>query len=86
MAKQKPELLKYFLPIPRYGIAVLSATIALALALVLQRYNLGSVAFPLFLFAIALTAWFSGDLEVLRKPLVRRDIAEPVARALQMRD
>jgi CheY-like chemotaxis protein len=28
----------------------------------------------------------AGVFEVLRKPLVRRDIAEPVARALQMRN
>jgi CheY-like chemotaxis protein len=28
----------------------------------------------------------AGVLEVLRKPLVRRDIAEPVARAMQARN
>jgi PAS domain S-box-containing protein len=61
MSKQKPLLLKDLSPIQRYGIAVLSVAIALGMALLLQRYNLGSVAFPLFLIAIALAAWFTGD-------------------------
>ena len=61
MAKQKPLLLKDLLPIQRYGIAVVSVAIALGIALVLQRYSLRSVEFPLFLFALALTAWFAGD-------------------------
>jgi PAS domain S-box-containing protein len=61
MANQKPILLKDLLPIQRYGIGVVSVAIALGIALVLQRYSLRSVEFPLFLFAIALTAWFAGD-------------------------
>jgi PAS domain S-box-containing protein len=54
-------MLKDPLAIRRYGIAVFSVAIALAMALVLQHYNFSSVAFPLFLFAIALTAWFAGE-------------------------
>jgi PAS domain S-box-containing protein len=61
MAKPKPLLLRELLPIQRYGIAFSSVAIALGLALVLQRDDLGNVAFPFFLFAIALTAWFAGD-------------------------
>jgi PAS domain S-box-containing protein len=60
MAKQKPSLLKDLLPIQRYGLAVVSVTIALCMALLLQRYSFRGVEFPLFLFAIALTVWFGG--------------------------
>src|SRR6202167_1687603 len=57
----KPLLLKYLPPIQRYSIAVVSVAIALGIALILRRYNLREVEFPLFLFALATTAWFAGD-------------------------
>jgi PAS domain S-box-containing protein len=60
MAKQKPSLLKDELPIPRYGLAVVSVAIALGVALLLQRYSFRGVESPLFMFAIALTVWFAG--------------------------
>jgi PAS domain S-box-containing protein len=60
MAKQKPSLLKDELPIPRYGLAVVSVAIALGVALLLQRYSFRGVESPLFMFAIAITVWFAG--------------------------
>jgi Domain of unknown function (DUF4118) len=44
----------------RYGLAVISVALALELALPLERYDFRRVEFPLFLFAIALTAWYAG--------------------------
>ena len=46
--------------IQRYGLAVLSSAAALGLALFLDRYYTRDVEFPLFLFAIAFTAWYGG--------------------------
>jgi len=58
---EKPSLPKDLPPIQRYGVAVVSVAIALGIALVLRPYSLHEVEFPLFLFALALTAWFAGD-------------------------
>jgi PAS domain S-box-containing protein len=44
----------------RYGFAVAFVAIALALGLVLQHYKFHDVELPLFLFAVALTAWHAG--------------------------
>jgi K+-sensing histidine kinase KdpD len=44
----------------RYGLAVASVAIALALALVAERYMLAHLAFPLFLMAIAAAVWYGG--------------------------
>jgi signal transduction histidine kinase len=52
-----PELLS---AIQRYGLAILSVAAALGLALLVDRYNVRDVEAPLFLFAIALTAWYAG--------------------------
>jgi signal transduction histidine kinase len=57
----KPSLPKDLAPIQRYGLAVVSVAIALGIALILRRDGLREVEFPLFLFALALTAWFAGD-------------------------
>ena len=46
--------------IQRYGMAVLSVAIALESALFLARHNFQGVEFPLFLFAMALIAWYEG--------------------------
>jgi signal transduction histidine kinase len=43
-----------------YGLALLSVSVALGLALLLQRFHFRDVEVPLFLFAIALTAWYGG--------------------------
>ena len=47
-------------PILRYGLAVISFAVALGLALLMQRFNFQSVELPLFLFAVAITAWYAG--------------------------
>jgi PAS domain S-box-containing protein len=46
--------------IQRYGLAMLSVAIALESALFLARYNFPGVEFPIFLFAMALIAWYEG--------------------------
>src|ERR1700678_4564507 len=46
--------------IQRYGFASLSVAIALESALFLKSHNFQGVEFPLFLFAMALTAWYWG--------------------------
>jgi PAS domain S-box-containing protein len=46
--------------IPRYGLAVLSVSVALGGAFLLQRYNFRGLSDSLFLFAIATTAWYAG--------------------------
>jgi PAS domain S-box-containing protein len=60
MAKQKPSMLKEPLPIQRYGLATVSVAIALGIGLLLQRYSFYGAESLLFLFAVALTAWFGG--------------------------
>ena len=47
-------------PIQRYGLAAGSVAISLGLALLLERYGFRGLADPLFLFAIAITAWYAG--------------------------
>jgi PAS domain S-box-containing protein len=44
----------------RYGVALVSVALALAPGLALQHYKLRSVELPLFLFAVAITAWQAG--------------------------
>lgn len=44
----------------RYGLAIGSVAGALGTALLLGRYDIKGVEFPLFLFAIALTVWYAG--------------------------
>src|SRR5262247_601943 len=43
----------------RYGLAVVSVAIALGLALLAQRQAVHNLEFPLFLMAIAVTAWYA---------------------------
>ncbi len=45
----------------RYGLAVMSFAMALGLALLAQRYGFRNVEVPLFLFIVALTAWYAGS-------------------------
>ncbi|HWX15764.1 MAG TPA: ATP-binding protein [Chthoniobacterales bacterium] len=46
--------------IQRYGLAVLSVSVALGVALPLERFSFHGVADPLFLFAIAIAVWYGG--------------------------
>jgi hypothetical protein len=77
----KPSFPKDLAPIQRYGLAVVSVAIALGIALILRRLGLREVEFPLFLFALALTAWFAGDkaaiLAVVLSPVLPSTIFSP---------
>jgi PAS domain S-box-containing protein len=42
-----------------YGLAVLAVSVALVVALFLERYNYRGVEFPVFLFAIVVTVWYA---------------------------
>jgi PAS domain S-box-containing protein len=45
----------------RYGVAVVSVTVAAGLPLLAQHDHFRNVEVPLFLFAVALSAWFAGS-------------------------
>jgi K+-sensing histidine kinase KdpD len=60
MVQLTPELLKRPSPVQRYGLAVVAVAVALGAALLVNRYNFRGVEFPLFLFAIAVSAWYAG--------------------------
>ena len=46
--------------IQRYGLAVFSVEIALDFALFMASHNFQGVEFPIFLFEMALIAWYQG--------------------------
>lgn len=48
-------------PFLRYAVAGTFVAIALGLALLSEHYNFHNVEVPLFLFAVALTAWYAGS-------------------------
>ena len=56
----KPKMPISLSAIQRYGLAVLSVSLALGGALLLERFSIRSVEIPLFLFAVAITAWYGG--------------------------
>ncbi len=58
MAPSNFYLQKARLAIPRYGLAVLSVSVALGAALLIERLQLRNIT--LFLFAIAVAAWYGG--------------------------
>jgi PAS domain S-box-containing protein len=60
MARPNLQLQFAHSPVLRYGLAVTSFVIALGLALLAQRYGFRNVGLPLFLFAVAVTAWYAG--------------------------
>jgi PAS domain S-box-containing protein len=51
--------------IQRYALAILSVSLALGLALFLERFHVREVGVPLFLFAIAVSAWYGGGASLL---------------------
>ena len=61
MAERKRQLPKPLSTIQRYGLALLSVAVALGGALLLQRFQFRDVEVPLFLFAVAVSAWFGGS-------------------------
>src|SRR5208282_1122374 len=58
--QRKPRLPKPPSTIQCYGLAVLSVSVALGGALLLQRFHFRDVEVPLFLFAVAVAAWYGG--------------------------
>src|SRR5271166_3024347 len=60
MVQRKPRLPKSPSTIQCYGLAVLSVSVALGGALLLQRFHFRDVEVPLFLFAVAVAAWYGG--------------------------
>jgi PAS domain S-box-containing protein len=60
VVERKPHLLKPRSTIQRYGLAVLSVSVALGAALLLQGLHFRDVQIPLFLFAVAIAAWYGG--------------------------
>jgi PAS domain S-box-containing protein len=55
------HLLTFRSSLSRYAFAVFSFLIASGFALLADRYNFHNVEVPLYLFAIALTAWYAGS-------------------------
>lgn len=62
-AKWKPQL--PLSGIQRYVLAILSVALALAIALLMERFQVREVGIPLFLFAIAVSAWYGGRAAIL---------------------
>jgi PAS domain S-box-containing protein len=60
MARPNLQLQLAHSPVLRYGLAVASFVVALGLALLAQRYGFRNVEVPLFLFSVAITAWYAG--------------------------
>src|SRR6202140_5472287 len=60
MARSNLELQIARSPVLRYGLAVLSVSVALGGSLLLERFHFRDVADPLFLLAIAVTIWYAG--------------------------
>src|SRR5580700_10554736 len=60
MARSNLQLQKAHSPILRYGLALLSVGEALGGALFLDNFHFPNVEVPLFLFAVAVSAWYGG--------------------------
>ena len=60
MAQSAEELRIRQSPVLRYGLAVACVTIALAIAFFLEHHEFHRGALPLFLLAVALSAWYGG--------------------------
>jgi PAS domain S-box-containing protein len=60
MAQGNAQLPKPLSAIQRYGLALLSVSVALGCGLILQRFQFHVGGVPLFLFAVAVTAWYGG--------------------------
>jgi signal transduction histidine kinase len=60
VVERKPGLLKPFSVILRYGLAILSVSVALGVSLAMQRYSFRAEFTP-FLLAVAVAAWYAGS-------------------------
>jgi len=56
-----PRMPKPLSSIQQYGLAVLSVAAALGAALLIERFHMRDVEVPLFLFAVAVAAWYGGS-------------------------
>ncbi len=60
MVQRERRWPKSFSAIQSYGLAVLSVSVALGGALLLEHFSFRDVEVPLFLFAVAVAAWYGG--------------------------
>jgi len=60
MARPNLQLQIIRSPVLRYGLAISSVAIASGLALLAKGYGFHNVEVPLYLFAVAITAWYAG--------------------------
>src|ERR1700747_2471381 len=60
MVQWERQLPKPLSAVQGYGLAILSVSVSLAIALFLDRHNFTTVSQPLFLLAIAIVAWYGG--------------------------
>jgi PAS domain S-box-containing protein len=58
--QRKPQLPNPLSTIQRYGLAVLSVSVALGAALLVEHFHFRDVEVPVFLFAVAVAAWYGG--------------------------
>jgi PAS domain S-box-containing protein len=58
MSSRMPKTLS---SIQQYGLAILSVAAALGAALLIERFHMRDVEVPLFLFAVAVAAWYGGS-------------------------
>lgn len=65
MVQGRPDLSKPLPAIQPYGLAILSVSLALGVALFVERFHVRDVDVPLFLFAIAVSAWRGGGGAIL---------------------
>src|ERR1700719_228711 len=56
----EPQSAKPLSAIQRCGLSVVSVSLALGGALLIERFHVRDVAVPFFLFAVAVTAWYGG--------------------------
>src|ERR1700755_991798 len=56
----RPQSLKPLSRIQGYSLAVVSVSVALGAALLLERLHFSDLEVPVFLFAVALAAWYAG--------------------------
>jgi len=63
VVKWKPQLL--LSAMQRYALAILSVSLALGISLLMKSFHVREVGIPLFLFAIAISAWYGGGAAML---------------------
>src|SRR5580704_1507555 len=60
-ARMSSRMPKTLSSIQQYGLAILSVAAALGAALLIERFHMRDVEVPLFLFAVAVAAWYGGS-------------------------